>query len=63
MSIKEFILSMAAYLAELLLRRFTGKLIVTLDMRDGGIGHVGCHIDHTLKKVNENDINLHEIIK
>lgn len=50
MSIKEFLLSTAHYLARLLLERFTGTVDITLHMRNGGIGKINVHIRHDLQK-------------
>ena len=50
MSIQEFMSTMVKYLSEWISKKFTGKIVFTLNMRDGGIASVHVTVDHQLKK-------------
>lgn len=50
MSVQEFMAAVVKYLTEWLHKKFTGKIVFTLNMRDGGIASVHVTVDHQLKK-------------
>jgi hypothetical protein len=46
---QEFLGAAETYLERLKAERMTGKVTFSLDLREGGIGHVGVVIDHELR--------------
>jgi len=50
MNLKDFIESVAQYVGEYLSKKFTGKIIFTLNLREGGIANVNVTVDHVLTK-------------
>lgn len=51
MTIKELLASLAHYLSEYLAKKFTGRFIFTVHVKDGGIGRVNVEIKHDLPRV------------
>lgn len=50
MNLKDFIESVAQYIGEYLAKKFTGKIVFTLNLREGGIANVNVTVDHTLTR-------------
>ena len=50
MSINEFITAVTRYLARALARKFTGKIVITINAHQGGIGNVNVSMNHDLTK-------------
>lgn len=50
MSLKEFIEAIGKYLARILAERFSGKVVITLNINQGGIGNVQVSVNHELVK-------------
>lgn len=50
MTIKEFLETVGQYIGEFLAKRFTGKIVITLNIRSGGIANVNVTVDHALQK-------------
>jgi hypothetical protein len=56
MSLKDFLDAIFKYLSRVLSEKFTGKIILTLNIHQGGIGNVQITATHDLQKVeNAND--------
>lgn len=50
MSLKEFVETVTRYVAKVLAERFTGKIVLTINVHQGGIGNVQVSINHELNK-------------
>jgi hypothetical protein len=50
MNLEEFMAVIKRYLGEWLVKRFTGRIVFTINLRDGGIGSVNVTVDHQLQK-------------
>lgn len=53
MSLKEFIETVGRYMAKALSGRFSGKIVITVNAHQGGIGSVQVSVNHELKKDND----------
>lgn len=51
----EFMEAAEKYLERLESEKMTGKLVFSLDLKDGGIGRVGVNIQHDLNKKVDSD--------
>lgn len=50
MNLQEFIKTIAQYVGDYLSKRFTGKIVLTVNIRDGGIANVNVQVEHQLQK-------------
>lgn len=50
MSLKEFIEAAGRYLAKIISEKFCGKVVITLNFNQGGIGNVHVSTEHQLQK-------------
>ena len=50
MSFKEFLDAIVKYITDYINQRFTGKIVFTINFREGGIANVKVEVEHELKK-------------
>jgi hypothetical protein len=50
MTLKEFVEAVTRYIAKALSERFSGKIVLTINVHQGGIGNVQVSLNHELTK-------------